>query len=686
MVVLVALAATTGCNRGAEILWDRYGVPHIYGGSADQVFEAFGWAQAQSHGDLLLHMYGQSRGRAAEYFGPAHLASDRWIRTLGGPRLGAEWYPRLSPSMRRAVDAFARGVNRYVELHRDRIADSVEMVAPISGLDVVTHAIRAVHFTFLARQDQVLAHVPAVDRGIGSNMWAVGPSRSASGRAMLVMNPHLAWADPFVWYEAHLVAPDREVYGITWVGLPVPVLAFNRSMGWSHTSNGSSLDGTDVYRLRKAEGGYRLDGAVRPFKTTAELIGVRLPGGTFRTDTVTIKRSIQGPVIAENDSVAYAIRLTALDRPGMLEQWWDMAKARDFAEFESVVKRLDLPAFNLMSAGRDGHIYYFMGGRTPRRPHGDRGYWAGVVPGDSSSTLWTDALPYDSVPHLLDPPTGWLQNTNDAPWSSTYPTVLDPTRYPSYVAPVSMSIRNRWSIQMMRADSTFTFEELVALKHSTRIPLADWVIPELAALAGKNGTSLARRAAKVLENWDRQAMPDSRGAVLFIEFVKRWAPPGAGAKVFRVPWRLDDPLGTPRGIANPAAALAALSAAAAHVETQFGLLDVPWGEVYRIRWDGKDLPAQGTWGEPLGGVRVAGYTPDPDGKMRVTSGDGFYAVIEFGGSVRARVLMAYGNSSQPGSPHRGDQIELYAKGAMREAWLDREMVEANLEKRERVRP
>jgi acyl-homoserine-lactone acylase len=239
---------------------------------------------------------------------------------------------------------------------------------------------------------------------------------------------------------------------------------------------------------------------------------------------------------------------------------------------------------------------------------------------------------------------------------------------------------------MMRADSSFTFEELAALKHSTRIPLADWVIPELAELAVKDGTSLARRAAKVLESWDRQAMPDSRGTVLFVEFVKRWAPPGAGAKVFRVPWRLDAPLDTPRGIADPVAALAALSAAAAQVETQFGSLDVPWGEVYRIRWDGKDLPAQGTWGEPLGGVRVAGYAPDSDGKMRVTSGDGFYAVIEFGDSVRARVLMAYGNSSQPGSPHRGDQIELYAKGAMREAWLDRRMVEANLEKRERIQP
>ncbi len=676
IVVLVTLAVAIGCGRGAEILWDRYGVPHIYGGSSDQVFEAFGWAQAQSHGDLLLHMYGQSRGRAAEYWGPAHLASDRWIRTLGGPRLAAEWYPRLSPTMRHAVDAFARGVNRYVELHRDQIADSVEVVAPISGLDVVTHAIRAVHFTFLARQDQVPS--------LGSNMWAVGPSRSASGHPMLVMNPHLAWADPFVWYEAHLVAPDREVYGITWVGLPVPVLAFNRTMGWSHTSNGTSLDGTDIYRLVKAAGGYRYDGAVRPFETGSEPIGVRLADGTLRVDTLIVKRSVQGPVIAENDSAAFAIRLTALDRPGMLEQWWDMAKARDFAEFEPVVKRLDLPAFNLMSAGRDGHIYYFMGGRTPRRPHGDRAYWSGPVPGDSSSTLWTEALSYDSVPHLLDPPTGWLQNTNDAPWSSTYPMALDPKRYPSYVAPVSMSIRNRWSIQLMRADSSFTFEELIALKHSTRIPLADWVVPELAQLARAKGSSLARRAATLLAGWDRQALPQSRGAVLFVEFVKRWAPPGRRPSVFRVPWTFDAPLETPRGIADESAALAALTEAAAHVEHQFGALDVPWGDVYRIRWDGKDLPAQGTWGEPLGGVRVAGYTPDSDGKMRVTSGDGFYAVIEFGDSVHAKVLMAYGNSSQPGSPHRGDQIELYARGAMREAWLDRKTVEANLENREMI--
>jgi acyl-homoserine-lactone acylase len=263
--------------------------------------------------------------------------------------------------------------------------------------------------------------------------------------------------------------------------------------------------------------------------------------------------------------------------------------------------------------------------------------------------------------------------------------VLDPARYPPYVAPVAMSIRNRWSIQMMRADSSFTFDELVALKHSTRIPLADWVVPELAALAGSTGSSLAREAAAVLEAWDRQSLPDSRGAVLFIEFVKRWSPPGRASRLFRVPWSFADPLETPRGIADPAAALAALTAAADDVRHRFGSLDVPWGDGYRIRWDGKDLPAQGTWGEPLGGVRVAGYTPDPDGKMRVTSGDGFYAIIEFGDTVRAKVLMAYGNASQPGTTHRGDQIELYARGAMRDAWLDRTTVEANLEKRERIR-
>ncbi|MGE0554938.1 MAG: penicillin acylase family protein [Gemmatimonadales bacterium] len=682
--LVLGLALSTACaDSGAEILWDRYGVPHIFGGAEPPVFEAFGWAQAESHGDLLLHMYGESRGRAAEYWGPAHLERDRWVRTLGGPRLAADWYPRLSPAMRAAVDAFARGINRYVERHPDRIADSVEVVAPLTGVDVLAHAIRAVHFTFLARQDQMPAEAASA-RGDGSNMWAVGPSRSASGHAMLVMNPHLAWADPFVWYEAHLVTRERELYGITWVGLPVPVLAFNRSVGWSHTSNALALDGTDLYRLLKEGDGYRLDGQTTAFDAVTELLAVRLSDGSLRTDTLTVKRSIHGPVVAESDSIAYAIRLTALDRPGMLEQWWDMGAARTVPELEQVVRRLDLPAFNLMAAGRDGHIYYFMGGRTPRRPHGDRAYWSGVVPGDSSATLWTEALDYDSVPSVIDPPSGWLQNTNDPPWSSSYPMVLDPGRYPPYVAPVTMSIRNRWSIQLMRADSSFTFDELVALKHTTRIPLADLVVPELVALARADGRDRALRAADVLEAWDRQALAASRGAVLFIEFVRRWAPPGRRGDLFRVPWSADDPLETPQGLRDPAAALAALVAAAEEVERQHGELDVPWGDVYRIRWAGKDLPAQGTWGEPLGGVRVASYTRDPDGLMRVSGGDGFYAVIEFADPVRAKVLMAYGNATQPDSPHRGDQVELYAAGAMRDAWLDRAVIEANLSRRDAV--
>ena len=111
---------------------------------------------------------------------------------------------------------------------------------------------------------------------------------------------------------------------------------------------------------------------------------------------------------------------------------------------------------------------------------------------------------------------------------------------------------------------------------------------------------------------------------------------------------------------------------------------MPWGQVYRLRVGGRDLPANGGPGD-LGIFRVVNFTEDKDGKMRATSGDSYVATIEFGPTVRARSLVSYGNASQPGSPHMGDQLDLFVNKQLKPVWLTREEVEKNLERRETVR-
>ncbi|HEY9872001.1 MAG TPA: penicillin acylase family protein, partial [Candidatus Obscuribacterales bacterium] len=251
-------------QKSTEILWDTYGVPHIYGKDTKGLFRAFGWAQMHSHGDLILRLYGQGRGKAAEYWGKEYVDSDRWVRTMGVPERAQEWYQSQNKDFRSNIDAFAEGINAYAKEHPELIDDAVEAVLPVSGVDILAHYQRVLNFTFVVDPDTV-AGITNADKSKGSNGWAIAPSRSASGKAMLLANPHLPWSDLYLWYEAQLIAPGVNAYGATLVGLPVLEIAFNDFLGWTHTVN--THDGWDAYELKLKDNGYLWDGKVKAFET-----------------------------------------------------------------------------------------------------------------------------------------------------------------------------------------------------------------------------------------------------------------------------------------------------------------------------------------------------------------------------------------------------------------------------------
>ncbi len=683
---LVGALALTACGKSApaatEILWDRWGVPHIYAANDAEAFRGFGYAQAAAHADLLLKLYGEARGRSAEYWGEANLPGDRFVRTMGVPARAAEWYATMDPAFRANLDAFAAGINQYAERYPDRIADSVKVVLPVTAQDAIAHGQRVIYFLFMFF-GQVDVPATLTNTRPGSNMWAVGPARSATGNPLLLGNPHLPWTDLYLFFEAHQVTPDRSLYGVSLVGVPTLVLGFNDFIAWSHTVN--TQDGADVYRVPKQGTGYRHDGAELAFSTRAETISVKRPDGSLRIDTITVKETVHGPVISEDAQAALAVRVAGLDDPGAVVQWWRMGGAKNMTEFESLIRPIHVPFFNIMAAGQDGNILYFFGGKTPRRPDGDAAHWAAPVPGDSGALVWTEYFRYEELPRLRNPASGWLQNANDPPWTATWPLAFDPDTFPAYMAPRRMGFRAQQSALLQLADSSVTLDEMVEAKHSTRMALADRVLEELIAAAEREGDADAKRAAEVLARWDRHADAESRGAVLFSRWVRHWyrATRGQG---FASPWRLDSALTTPAGLANPSDAVRTLSTAAREVVKDYGALDVPYGDVMRLRYGGKDLPGNGAPGDPLGVFRVAGYAPDADGKFRIVEGDTYYQAVELSKPVRAKVLLAYGNATQPGSKYIGDQLELFAAKQMRDAWLTRADIEANLDAREELPP
>jgi len=686
-LVLVSLAgvhpaAATPPTKGTEILWDRWGIPHITAADHPSLFYAYGYAQMEAHAELLLRLYAQARGRGAEFYGESYLDADRWVRTNGIPARAVEWAKGQSPEFGPLIVSFVEGINGWAAKHRAELSPAANGVLPVSVADVYAHGLRVIHYDWIINPTKLESRLAQGTADVhGSNEWAIAPSYSASGKAMLLSNSHLQWGDMHTYFEVQLTAPGVTSYGAVWVGFPVLRQCFNDFLGWTQTTNNPSE--SDLYRLTLKDGGYVLDGRVRPFETTREIIKVKAANGALRDEPIAIRRTSHGPVVVERNGMTIALRVAAIDRPRLFEQFWRMGLAHNLDEWQAAMRMQQLPLFNTAYADRDGHIAYVYNATLPVHPTGDYRFWQGVVPGDRADLISSTIVPYDQIPKVIDPPSGWLQNSNDMPWTSAYPMLLDSTTFaPGFAAPMGITQRAQRGIRILSGFSgkKMTFADLKAGKLSTRVETADQFVDDLAAAARRLGTDRAKRAAEVLEQWDRQSEGTSDGMLLFYRFMLDVRSDFSAIGGFAVPTDDRKPLTTPRGFADPARAVAALDKVAGQVEEEYGSLHVLWGDVLRFRRATIDLPGNGA-PSAMGAIRTVNAGPFVKGKAAGVAGDTYFAVIEFSTPVRAEGLLSYGNWSKPGSPHVEDQMRLLSRKEMRPIWRERKDVEANLEAR-----
>lgn len=668
-VTIVSTSCFQSENAKTEIAWDTWGVPHISANNIEDLFFAQGWAQMHNHANLISELYGSARGRGAEYWGKDKLQNDILIHTLGFGELADEWERIQDPETGIIISSFVEGLNAYAAAHPESIDKENRVVLPLTSRDVNMHVMYVVFTRFIAGGD--LGRVRRW-HDMGSNALAIAPKRTATGNAMLVQNPHLPWWREFLFFESHLNLDGKSLYGSILVGFPGIAIGFNENLGWTHTNN--TIDNADVYELELKDGGYVLDGDRKEFETTSKILKIKQDNGTLADHRISVMKTIHGPVVNKTAEKVLALRMVGLDRPNILLQWWHMINSTNFDEFEAALKMAEIPFWNVMYADREGNIFYLFNGLVPERSSGDWDYWNRIIPGGRAADIWTEEHPYADLPKAKNPAEGWLQNCNDPPWTSTIPMALDPNDYPPYMAPHHMSFRPQRAARMMMEDESISFEKLVEYKLSTHLEFADRILNDLFDAVDESDSEKAKEAKIVLENWDRKADAGSKGTVLFYNWAGKF-------KVFQqsnyeTGWNLRNPEKTPDGLADPTRAVYLLEMAAEEVETKFGRLDVPWGDFYRLKYNGKDLPANGIDGS-MGVFRVASPGGADGDHMYVGSGDSWVAVIEFGEEVHAKVLLSYGNATQKESPHNGDQLELFSRKELRDAWFTEAQVKAN---------
>lgn len=673
----------------------EYGVPHVLAQNERALGFGFAYAQAEDHMLSIMELILKARGEMAMHFGAGkndvNLKSDIWNRQYRIYARAAETYPQLDKDWRDMTEGFADGLNYYIALHRDDLPDWVQ---PVTAYDVAAHGLTGVaRFAFNRRRivDRLVAaleggeDVEVEPEDMGSNLWAFDGTRTKSGNAILMGNPHQAWSQVATYYEAHLTIPGKlNFYGSTFIGRPVLTTGFNDSLGWTHTVNYPDLE--EIYALDAdpdRPDHYLFDGESVPLRREDVTIKVRDPESAsgMREDRHTFWYSPLGPVIYRTDEKVYVLKSVAYDEFRFYQQWLRLEQSNSFDEFRTVLDDLIIPMFNIGYADKDGNIYYLWNGTVPDLPHASHD--AVAVHARGLSDVWTRVHPISELPQLLNPEGGYVMNSNSPPYFTNLNEPLDRSAYPPHFPDNRFSLRSQHSMHLIHNAKQFTLEDVVREKFDMRAVLADRVKGDLLReLLKREATGEIAEAAKLLMAWDNSTSRASRGSVLFDQWWRVYTQ-GAGrapGNQFAIQWQTSNPIHTPMGIKDPERAVAAFETAIQDVKARFGAIDVTWGEAHRMRFaDGTDIAVGGSSGT-MGAFRVVTFADEPDGKRRARSGDSWIFAVEFSTPPKAYTVVAYSQSEIVGTPHYSDQAELYADNRMKlAAFTETQIAEQLLE-------
>jgi acyl-homoserine-lactone acylase len=279
--------------------------------------------------------------------------------------------------------------------------------------------------------------------------------------------------------------------------------------------------------------------------------------------------------------------------------------------------------------------------------------------------VWTRIVPFDSLPQFLNPAGGYVHNENDSPHFTNVSGRVDTTNaYPNFEKP-DLSLRGQHAIQLIGGKNKLSLDDVIRLKHSYKMLLADRVKPDLiAAVKATHPAGDTAAALALLTKWDNTAAPDSRGGTLFEIWWQQYSRGLADSLRYARRWSSAEPTSTPRGLSDPRRAAEAFGAAVTETARRYGRWDVTWGEVHRVRRGTVDVPVGGCSGA-LGCFRVLTFRPDADGKLVAMGSDGWILAVEFGDVPRAYSVLAYGESPRDNSPWFSDQAEMFARGELK---------------------
>jgi acyl-homoserine-lactone acylase len=708
-LLLLASCATTTTRDPERARWeaqaarvtitrDHWGVAHIRGKTdADAVFGMI-YAQAEDDFNRVETNYLTALGRTAEADGEKAIWHDLRARLYMDPADLQRRYAASPEWLKTLMNAWADGLNYYLATHPQVTPRAIRRFEPWMALSFTEGSIGgdieridlAALEAFYSKRGKALAVRPEPNpEPRGSNGFAIAPSNTRDGKALLLINPHTSF---FFRSEQQVTSGEGlNAYGASTWGQFFIYQGFNERAGWMHSSSGVDVVDEFLETVEQGPGGlvYRYGNERRPVATQTVVIPYRAADGTVASRSFETYRTHHGPVVREEGGewVAFAMMHKPVEA---LQQSWLRTKVKDHAEFARVAELKANSSNNTIFADAAGNIAYHHPHFIPVRD--DRFDYTKPVDGSDPRTDWRGLHALSETPFHLNPPNGWLQNTNNWPYSAAGPYSHKPSAFPRYMDTFGENPRGVHAQMVLGARKDFTLDSLRDAAYDSYQPAFAQLVPHLLTAWDKAPGShrLKRRLeapVAALRGWDYrwgvQSVPNSL-AVLWADAMVAALPPELRAQRTRLADHMERHL-------TPEQKLAAFGEAVERLERDWGRWDVPWGEINRFQRVSGDIVQPFSDAQPSLAVgfptalwgSLASFGARPYAGTRRwygNVGNSFVAVVEFGEKVRARAISAGGESGEPRSPHFNDQAQLYADGNLREVYFYPEQLKGKTER------
>ncbi|MGD9648065.1 MAG: penicillin acylase family protein, partial [Pirellulales bacterium] len=659
-VVFACLSATLAAADApgkVTIYRDNWGVPHIYADTPAAGAYGLGYAQAEDRLDDIFQAVRTGLGRMSEYAGESYIDQDYIMRLVRNEEMAQKQWEHASEPLRELATSFVAGVKAYIEDHPDD--------APESKLDLEPWQIATIGRAMILRwplgtiQDEVERRPKGENVSMRSNQWAVSPTRSADGSAILLADPHLTWESLALLYEARVHAGPLEMCGFFLIGTPLMGYGHNANVGWALTTGGP--DTADVYVIKTRMGlipQYEYDGQWKACRLSAISIPVKGRDPEKRPAMYTHL----GPVVVapNKEGVAYVAATPYFDSADIFEQFYRMNTASDANSLHDALGMNEFNEQNVMFADTKGNIGYVRTGRVPVRPKGHD--WSKPVPGHTSATAWQGIHSIDDLVQIMNPPQGYMQNCNISPANMMVDSPLKPEKYIDYIYNVSWDVTNPRGeriTQLLHDDDSVTREDAMAFATDVfDINAAVWKQALRQAVAGESSDSELAKVAQAILDWDGRFTRDAVATNVYAFWREKCDAQVDGSKVFDV----DQP-----DAAELARMRDLLKQTVTEMKERYGRWDLPWGEIHKLGRGERFVPVGGMdfgskrlphgFSESLFDVRTKEVADKP-GTFVANPGTMSPILMFFTNEgVESFSCVCWGQSGHADSPHYMDQGE-----------------------------